>query len=140
MPQVRAAIEHGTECTQIGVRLGDGRPLFSAKVFPAKAGSGLKSKAFGSLQEFADFIKDGVSSYARSTTAGRYSRIDLHKEDAGYESMEAVIRYNQIEYDWPGAGLEYDSTVRACGGGLYVWTFKGKSRASLKVQPAELTA
>lgn len=140
MPQVWATIEHGTECTQIVVRSVDERLLFSAEVFPAKQGGDMKSNAFGSLQEFVKFIKDGVSSYARSTTAGRYSRIDLRKQDAGYESMEAVIRYNQIDYDWPGSGLEYDSTVRAGGGGSYVWTFKGKYQASMIRRPAELTA
>lgn len=80
---------------------------------------------FGSLQDFVEFIKDGVSSYARSTRPGEYSRIDLYKEDAGYESMDAAIQYSRLDYEWQTAGLEYDSAVRAGGGGLYVWTFKG---------------
>jgi hypothetical protein len=133
MPPVTALIRQERGYKQIKIRFGDGRPLFSAKLYPSRAEGGLKSKAFGSLSDFIDFIKLGVSSYAKSSEPGRFSRIDLHKEDSGYESMESVIEYNKLDYDWQAAGIEYDSVVRVGGGGLYVWTFKGKT--PLESQP-----
>ena len=128
------------ECKRIHVRLADGRPLFSAGVFSTKANHKLNSIVFGSLSEFVNFIKDGVTSYAKSTSPSQYSRIDLQKEDAGYESMEANIKFNKIEYDWDGADLEFDSVVKAGGGGLYVWTFQGKAPACPRRVTKELMA
>jgi hypothetical protein len=132
MPPVRADIDHTRRSCTINVRFGDGRPLFAARVFPSEARQQLRSKAFASLHDFIDFIKNGVSSYARSTAAGQYSRIDLYKEDAGYESMDAAIEFSKLDYEWDGSGLEFDSVVRAGGGGMYVWTYKGKVPADSK--------
>jgi Uncharacterized conserved protein (COG2071) len=140
MPYIHATMNRKLGQLQISVRLEDGRQLFSATVLSAKSDRKLHSNVFGSLGEFIDFIKEGVSSYARSTTAGQYSRIDLHKQDAGYESMEADVQFSKIDYDWDKAGLEYDSVVRAGGGGRYVWTFKGRVPANLEIKQAELTA
>jgi hypothetical protein len=126
IPRIEAKIERLAGYTEITAKFPDGRPLFSAKVCPRKEKSELKSKAFASLQDFVEFIKDGISSYARSNTAEQYSRIDLYKEDTAYESMDAVVSFSQLDYDWKGAGLEYDSVARTGGGGLYKWTFKGK--------------
>jgi hypothetical protein len=126
IPRIEAKIERLAGYTEITAKFPDGRPLFSAKVCPRKEKSELKSKAFASLQDFVEFIKDGISSYARSNAAEQYSRIDLCKEDTAYESMDAVVSFSQLDYDWKGAGLEYDSVARTGGGGLYKWTFKGK--------------
>jgi hypothetical protein len=140
MPRIQATMGHRPGYREISVRFGDGRRLFSARVFPSGMTDKIDSKVFGSLREFVDFIKHGVSSYAKSTTPGQYSRIELRKEDAGYESMKAEIHFNQIDYDWDTAGLEFDSIVRAVGGGRYLWTFRGRTATHLEGQQAELTA
>lgn len=140
MPHIHATLTHMPDQLQVSVRYADGRPIFSAKVFPSEKNHNLHSAVFVSLREFVEFIKHGVSSYARSTTAGEYSRIDLYKEDAGYESMNADVQFNKIDYDWVDAGMEFDSVVRAGGGGLYVWTFKGRIPGCLKRPSAEMLA
>ena len=137
MPRIEAKIEHLPGYTDIRTRFSDGRPLFSARVYPGKEKNELKSKAFASLQDFVDFIKDGISSYARSNTPDQYSRIDLYKEDTSYESMHGIVSYSQLDYDWKGAGLEYDSVARTCGRGLYRWTFKGRIPAYLQKNSSE---
>jgi hypothetical protein len=100
----------------------DDTPLFSAKVNPASGG--FQSEVFESLDAFATFIKDGVSSYAASIYLGAYSKVDLQKEDVAYEPLTPAVEYSELDLYWPDAGLTLDSAVRATGA-EYKWTYRG---------------
>jgi hypothetical protein len=124
IPVMRLAIDREPQETGIQVAYLDRQRMFAAKVRPAAAGAELNSEVFGSTAEFADFIKKGVSSYTPSIFGDALARVDLVKEDADYRPMDAVIEFDWLERVWLDADLEFDSAVRATGGG-YRWTYRG---------------
>lgn len=93
----------------------------SAQIAP---GAGLRSSVFGSIGEFAEFIKGGVSSYTPSVLPDAFARLDLLKEDTTYQPMEAIVDLSWLDGVWRGAGMKYDCTVFATGA-KYTWTYQG---------------
>jgi hypothetical protein len=122
IPMVKAAVGHTPAGSHVQMSYPDGRHLFSADVKPA--GGGLVSEVFASLDAFATFIKEGVGSYAPSIFPDAYTRVDLEKEDVGYEALDADIEFSALNADWGDAGLIFDSAVRAKGAS-YRWTYRG---------------
>ena len=122
IPVIKAAIGHVEGGTHVQMSYVDGTHLFSARTRPKTDGMG--SRVFDSVDAFAKFIKDGVSSYGPSIYADRFSKVDLHKEDVGYEPLEAEMEFSELNQTWADAGLEFDSAVRAKGA-VYKWTYRG---------------
>jgi hypothetical protein len=122
IPTVVAAIARSPGVVEISVSHLDGQRLFSADVKTASAE--LESEIFASLDEFADFIKGGVSSWTPSIHPRKLARMDLAKEDTRYEALRAEVDYNALESLWRDADLKFDSVVRATGG-KYTWTYRG---------------
>ncbi len=125
IPVIKAAIGHDDKRgTHVQMSYTDGAALFSASVQPAESGE-LGSKVFGSMQEFAKFIREGVSSYGPSLHQGKLTKVDLHKEEVAYEALTANVEFSELnEESWRDAGLEFDSAVHAHGA-KYEWTYRG---------------
>lgn len=121
IPALKARIETVAQHTKIQLQYMDGQPLFSAETSPAER---LRSEVFGSVDDFAAFIKGGVSSYTPSVLPDTLARVDLHKEDITYQPMDAKVDFSSLDGVWPDAGMEYDSAVFASGA-KYKWTFRG---------------
>ncbi len=122
IPLVNAAIGHAGETTHVQLSKTDGNHLFSAETQPTHAE--IESEVFGSIDQFAQFIKEGVSSYAPSLFANTYSKVDLKKEDVSYEALNARIEYSALSEQWNDVEMIFDSAVRAKGAG-YKWTYRG---------------
>jgi hypothetical protein len=125
MHMIETDIVHGAGWIDISASYPDGRKLFSARVQPSRSPERMDSQLFDSLGSFVRFIRDGSSSYTPSTQIGSFSRVDL-KEDTVYEPVDAEVRYSLLDREWAGAGLVFDSAVRARSGGTYRWTYRGK--------------
>ena len=125
IPVIRAAIGHDNHGgTRVQMSYTEGSALFSASVTP-KASGELGSEVFSSVDEFARFIKEGVSSYGPSLRPGKLTKVDLQKEDTRYEALEANVEFSELnEESWADAGMVFDSAVRAQGA-RYVWKYRG---------------
>lgn len=121
IPMVRLSIVRSDDTVDIKVNYLDKQPLFAAKVTSA---SKLESQIFPTIDDFSYFIKGGVSSYTPSIYGDQLARVDLAKEDANYEPLNATVDFSWLDGIWPGEGLTYDSAIRATGG-LYKWTYRG---------------
>jgi hypothetical protein len=121
IPALKVRMVRSAEKTSIQLRYMDGQPLFSVETAPADA---LRSAMFQSVDEFAAFIKGGVSSYTPSVLPDALARVDLYKEDIAYQPMDAKVEFSWLDGVWPGAGMEYDSAVFASGA-QYKWTYRG---------------
>ncbi|HLF41977.1 MAG TPA: hypothetical protein VJA46_00460 [Acidimicrobiia bacterium] len=121
IPALKASIEQTPHGTKIQLRYMDGQPLFSGETSPTQQ---LGSEVFGSIDDFADFIKGGVSSYTPSVLPDTLARVDLHKEDIAYQPMDATVDFSWLDGVWPDAGMEFDSAVFASGA-KYTWTYRG---------------
>ena len=123
IPAIKAAIGHedGKKKTHVQLSYSDGAHLFSAETETTDA---MGSEVFDSVEQFAQFIKDGVSSYAPSIYPGQFTKVDLVKEDVAYEPLKAEIEYSELHKEWSDVGMELDSTVRAKGA-KYEWTYRG---------------
>jgi len=124
IPTIKAAIGHENDGdTHVQLSYTDGSALFSAKVRPRK--DGLGSSVFESVEGFAKFIKEGVSSYGPSLHPGWLTKVDLQKEEVAYEPLAATVEFSELnEESWAAAGMELDSAVRARGAN-YKWTYRG---------------
>jgi hypothetical protein len=125
IPVVKAAIGHDNAGgTHVQMSYTDGSGLFSASVRPTADGQ-MGSSVFGSVQDFAAFIKGGVTSYGPSLTPGMLTKVDLYKEDVTYEPLDAHVEFSELfDETWADAGMEFDSAVRAKGA-EYVWAYRG---------------
>jgi len=121
IPALKAQMQKSSSSTRIQMRYMDGQPLFSGEVTPADK---LQSAIFGSIDDFAAFIKGGVSSYTPSVLPDALARVDLYKEDASYQPMNAQIQFSWLDGVWPETGMEFDSAVFASGA-KYEWTYRG---------------
>lgn len=121
IPALKARIETVAQHTKIQLRYMDGQPLFSVETSPVER---LRSEVFGSVDDFAAFIKGGVSSYTPSVLPDTLARVDLHKEDIAYQPMDAKVEFSWLDGVWRDAGMEYDSAVFASGA-TYKWTYRG---------------
>ncbi len=121
IPMVKLFINRSGETVDIKVNYLDKQPLFSAKVTPSDK---LESQIFPTIEDFTYFIKGGVSSYTPSIYGDQLARVDLAKEDATYEPLNATVDFSWLDGIWQGDGLIYDSAIRATGG-RYKWTYRG---------------
>ncbi len=125
IPVIKAALGHDNEggtCVQMSYT--DGSALFSASVRPREQGLG--SSVFEGVSDFAEFIKNGVSSYGPSLQSGKLTKVDLHKEEVDYQPLAATIDFSELNQEsWSDAGMEFDSAVRAKTGARYRWTYRG---------------
>jgi hypothetical protein len=122
---VRPQIDHENGEWRISVKYLDGQPMFGAR---AKPSSQWRSEVFPTVDEFAHFIKGGVSSYTPSIYGDRLARVDLAKDEPRYEPLEATIDSSCLDGVWKDADIQYDSAVRAGAGGRYNWTYRGLKR------------
>jgi hypothetical protein len=125
IPVIKAAIGHESHHdTRVQMSYTDGAALFSASVRPREEGLG--SSLFETVDDFAAFIKNGVSSYGPSLQPGKLTKVDLHKEEVDYQPLVASIDFSELlEESWSDAGMEFDSAVCARTGAKYVWTYRG---------------
>jgi hypothetical protein len=133
IPLVKADVARSEGATEISISHPDGQRLFSALVHPAPNVTELQSEVFESLDAFVAFIKGGVSSWTPSVEHGRLARVDLAKEDAGYEARTAEVDFSALESLWRDADLTLDSVVRAQGS-RYRWTYRGLAKADRPVR------
>jgi hypothetical protein len=121
IPMTKSAIGHAGDTTHLQMSYLDGTHLFSAEVAPTTT---FQSEVFASVDDFATFIKGGVSSWAASIYDGGVTKVDLYKEDVGYTPLQATVEYSELNQYWRESGLVLDSAVRARGA-EYKWTFRG---------------
>lgn len=121
VPVITASIGHTDDTTHVQMSYLNARHLFSAETKPTDS---FQSQMFESVDAFAKFIKDGVSSYAPSIYKDTYSKVDLHKEDVSYMPLSADIEYSELHHLWDDITMTLDSTVRATGA-KYKWTYRG---------------
>lgn len=122
VPIIKGAIGHHGRATNVQMSYRGGDHLFSADVEPDSGP--LTSAVFGTVEEFARFIKLGVSSYAPSIYSGRLTKVDLEKEEVAYEPLKTTLEYSELTQIWTDVDLQYDSAVRARGAS-YEWTYRG---------------
>ena len=121
IPALKSSFTKVGDLTRIQLRYMDGQPLFAVETEPV---STLRSEVFGSIDEFAAFIKGGVSSYTPSVLPDTLARVDLYKEDIAYQPMEAKVEFSWLDGVWPDSGMVFDSAVFASGA-KYKWTYRG---------------
>jgi hypothetical protein len=125
IPPVHATIAKSPGTVEISVSQMNGQRLFAADVDTDDPPADLESQVFASVDGFVDFIKAGSSSWTPSVKAGKLARVDLAKEDHGYSALRAEVDFNALASLWRDADMEFDSCVRAAGGGAYTWTYRG---------------
>jgi hypothetical protein len=125
IPIIKAAIGHDNSGnTHVQMSYTEGSALFSAEVRPRPDGT-IGSQVFSSVDDFAAFIKAGVSSYGASLWPGMLTKVDLYKEDVSYQPLEAQIEFSElVDETWADDGLVFDSAVRAKGAD-YIWAYRG---------------
>ncbi len=123
IPMIRPQVDDGRDSFTIRINYLDSQKLFCATARPAPGGR-FTSQVFASLDEYAAFIHNGVSSYTPSIYGDALARVDLIKEDPAYIPLDATVDFSWLDGAWAEAGLEYDSAVRATGG-EYRWTYRG---------------
>lgn len=98
--------------------------LFSASIQPSSTPCVLDSHIFESIDDFARFLKLGVTSYTPAIVPNALTRVDLHKNDSHYTALNATVKYNLLDDLWSNTELTFDSAVQATGG-VYIWTYRG---------------
>ena len=121
IPVVRYNINHMESNVSIQVNYLDNQKLFFANAKPAEKWN---SEAFNTIDDFANFIHGGVSSYTPSIYGDCLARVDLIKEDPVYEPLDATIDFSWLDGAWSESDLQFDSAIRAHGG-QYKWTYRG---------------
>lgn len=122
MPLICSTIDEYEDSTTICLNRLEEQPLFNAEVKPSEQWN---SEIFPTVDEFAKFIHEGVSSYAPSIYGDALTHVDLIKNDPVYELVGANVAYNWLDSVWPDTGLIFDSAVRVRNGGTYKWLFRG---------------
>ncbi len=126
VPRIDAAIGHdrakGVVHTQFSFM--DGQHYFSAEAKVAEDTYNLDSEVFDNVDEFAQFIKAGVSSYTPSSRKNHLASVDLYKEDVKYEALDARIEFSWLQGEWKNEEMIFDSAVKATGSS-YKWTYRG---------------
>jgi hypothetical protein len=120
-PLVHATITKNNEQVALAIRHPDNKSLFRATVQPTMV---CHSALFDDARTFAQFIKQGVSSYGMSIRGSRLTKVDLHKTEAAFEPL-TVVHWQDAMLDELGAqGVVLDSAFRTAGG-QYQWTYHG---------------
>ena len=133
MQLMHASIEERPRICDIRVSDSQGKNIFVAQT---KHSADLKSKLFGSVDEFVTFIKGGLSSYTPSTHSGKMSRVDLVEDSNTYRPIDAHIDYTTLNNEWKDSGLEFDSAFHASGG-LYRLAYRGTIPAQTPTEKVE---
>ena len=121
-PLVEAAIEHVSEGeTKVSIHSLLGELQFTATVRPSAR---LDSALFASRDEFSAFIAQGISSYGYSRYGRRLTKFDLHKQDMGYDVLQATGVSGSAIASWLSDGATLDSVFHTRGG-QYEWTYHG---------------
>lgn len=121
IPMVRPRVEDGEGSYSIAVNYLDQQRLFDGK---ARVSPALRSEVFGSIEEFKQFVHNGVRSFAPSIFGDMLTVLDLHKEDPVYQPLEGEVDHSALDGIWSETKLAFDSAVRATGG-KYVWVYRG---------------
>ena len=124
VPMIEAAIGHAGEMIHTQFSFKDGQHYFSAQSKIADDPFLMDSVAFKNVDEFAAFIKGGVSSYTPSNRPDALAAVDLYKDDVVYEALDAKIEFSWLHENWKDADIEFDSAVRATGS-TYKWVYRG---------------
>ena len=126
IPRIDAAIGHDTsrEIVHTQFSFMDGQHYFSAQAKLAEDTFNVQSEVFSNVDEFATFIKGGVSSYTPSSNKKRLAMVDLYKEDVMYEALDATIEFSWLHENWKDAEMIFDSAIKATGS-TYKWTYRG---------------
>ena len=120
-PYAAAGIVHeGCEAALTAEDAHGGLP-FRATVKPCAPAP---STLFDTPDDFGAFIAQGVASYGLSRYPGRLTRVDLHKEDRGYEPVEVLDLTSPLLDKWKADGAILDSAFRTSGV-RYEWTYFG---------------
>jgi len=126
IPRINAAIGHDKEKGIVHTQFSfmDGQHYFSAQSKLADDTYNLNSEVFQNVDEFAKFIKAGVSSYTPSSNKNFLASVDLYKEDVKYEALDAKIEFSWLHESWKDVDMIFDSAVKATGS-TYKWTYRG---------------
>jgi hypothetical protein len=120
-PYAPAGIDrHGPEIA-LRVQRPDNDFRFAATVSPTQK---THSMLFGSPSDFGAFIAQGVTSYGLCRYPNQLTRVDLHKEDFGYEPLDVHSLSCPLLEEWERQGGILDSAFRTQGG-RYEWTYYG---------------
>lgn len=120
---------------KVHVRYRGGEELFAASIRPSGR---THSALFDSIDEFVSFIKGGLSSYAPSTKAGHYSRVDLVEDSNVYVPVDVTVERSQLHEQWKDSGITFDSAFHATGG-LYRLRYLGSSSQKLRPDAVQVT-
>jgi hypothetical protein len=132
IPALKGQVKSTAAGTTVELTFMDGQPMFAAEITKAEAFS---SEVFATLDDFAAFVKGGISSYTPSVLPDTLARVDLYKEDVAYRPLQAKVELSWLDGVWPDAGLQYDSAVFASGA-EYRWSYRGLWSAQEKRQLA----
>jgi len=124
-PYAPAEITHRTLETEMAVQDAHAQLQFRATVVPATATT---SSLFGSAEDFGAFIAQGVTSYGLSRYPNQLTKVDLHKEDRGYEPLTVQSLQSPLLDQWQADGAVLDSAFRTAGG-RYEWAYLGLREA-----------
>ncbi len=126
VPRIHAAIGHDKKKNVVHTQFSfmDGQHYFSAEAKVAEDPHKLNSEVFNNVDEFAQFIKAGVSSYTPSSRNNYLASVDLEKEDVKYEALDARIEFSWLKEEWEKSDMIFDSAVKATGS-KYKWTYRG---------------
>ncbi len=124
-PFAPARITHQDEEADIQVEDGDGSLQFGATV---RVTERTYSELFASAEEFGAFIAQGVTSYGLSRYRKQLTKVDLHKEDRGYEPLDVLALASPLLEQWQARGAVLDSAFRTRGG-CYQWSYRGLREA-----------
>lgn len=117
---VHASITREEEIIRLSVKDSAQRNLFSAAVRPNTSTS---SEIFD-CESFKRFIAEGVSSYGLSRHGSRLTKLDLHKEDTDYRSLEVLDMSGAAVDEWLNRDAQFDSAF-STSGGRYEWRYLG---------------
>ena len=120
-PFVEAAIRHMPDDMRLDVGGAEQGAEFAAVV---QADSRAASELFADAEDFAAFIRRGVTSYGQSRHEGQLTVVDLHKDDATYEPLRVCSIGGTVVEGWQADGAILDSAFRTSGG-RYEWTYHG---------------
>lgn len=117
---VHASITREGDVIRLSVKATDQQDIFTASVRPSDE----TSSAMFDCASFKQFIAEGVSSYGLSRHGSRLTKLDLHKEDTDYHSLEVLEMGGSAIDEWLKNGAQFDSAFRTSGG-RYEWRYLG---------------
>ncbi len=123
-PYAEAELVHQTGETRIAVRASEHTVEFAAVAQAVSQTEGSGSELFASADDFAEFIRRGVTSYGRSRHEGQLTVVDLHKDDSTYQPLRVGSVGGSVVEGWQADGAVLDSAFRTHGG-RYEWTYHG---------------